>query len=91
MANQFQKVTEPNLNAVTVQLYSVDGKPSGDASGPTTMSGGKITSIITPQDGSQTAEQAVATGIRLANEMNVPMVVIDDEELWDPNWGNLVV
>jgi hypothetical protein len=89
MTNRFQKVDEPQGDCVTVSLYEVDGVVRGDASGPTQWNSGSLVTEITRQDGSLTAEQAVASGISLANRLGVVMVVVDPHNLWDTAWGEL--
>jgi hypothetical protein len=90
MRNRFQKVTEPQPGCVTVSLYEANGTARGDAVGPTQFEGSSLTTVMTPQDGSLTAAQAVGSGIRLANRFGVKVVVIDPNGLWDSNWGELV-
>ena len=88
-SNRFEQVDEPVPDAVTVTLWSADGQTFGEVLGPVPPAEGEPPIFIAEQDGPLKAFQAVVVGCQLANELHRTVVVIDPENLWKPEWGQL--
>lgn len=85
--NQFNRVERPDPAAVTLALGGSDASPSGTVHGPLTDAG---PGLAFGEDGSLSAQQAVAVACHLANQLGRSVVVMDPLGRWNPAWGRLV-
>ena len=85
----YQKVEETDGGAVTVQIWLFDGKPAAQIFGPVGARGQSFSFEVAGQNGSLSPQQALAMAGEMAGRSGVPVVVWDDEGLWQPEWGEL--
>jgi hypothetical protein len=85
--NRFEKVDETQNDAITLTLWKEEEKKLGSVNCPAALSEGKLTSDVTSDK--LPAKDAYRSAIRLANTMKVPIVVMDPQELWEAEWGDL--
>lgn len=86
-ANRFEQVDEPPSDAMTLSLNRDGDKHWGVVTCPA-----RTTNGLLPKDFSSDEmplKDAIRSAIRLANEMKVPLVVVDPEALWVAEWGTL--
>ena len=88
-SNRFEQVDEVQTDAVTVQLWRHDGESYGRITGPVSVGGGRISRQIDLLDEPLTAVQALSEAVRMANEEQVRIVVVDPDGVWQPDWGTL--
>jgi hypothetical protein len=85
--NRFEQVDTPQPDAITLSLTSRDGKPFGTITCPSEVSGGRLQQDVTSDEMDDV--QAFRSAIRLANEIKAPIVVMDPQGMWNPDWGDL--
>lgn len=87
--NEFEKVDMIQPDALTLELVAQDGAQFGIVHCPAAATNGKL-----PKDynsGPLPGKDAIRSAIKLANELKVPMVVMDNQDLWVADWGQLYV
>ena len=87
MPNRFEQVLEAPTDAMTLSLARDGETLSGSVSCPAAATYGRL-----PKDFKGAAmplKEAFRSAIRLANEYKVPLVVVDPDGLWQPEWGEL--
>ncbi|MDR7040127.1 hypothetical protein J2X36_004908 [Methylobacterium sp. BE186] len=87
MANQFEQVDEPPQDALSLMLRRDGDRLSGQSFCPASASGGRL-----PKDfrsAEMPLKEAFRAAIKFANDFKVPMVVVDPDGLWQPEWGTL--
>ncbi len=85
--NRFEQVDEPTDDAIALTLMRRDETIIGTVQCP-----GSATRGLLPKgfsSGEMPAAEALRSAVKLANEMKVPIVVIDAEKAWDSKWGHL--
>lgn len=87
-SNSFRQVDGPEPGAVTVTLREGGADVVGEVLGPEASGPGRPFSM--GQDGSLSAQQALAVGCHLANETGAEVVIVDSGGRWRPDWGRLV-
>ena len=85
--NRFEQVDTPQPDAITLSLTLRDGKAFGTITCPSGVSGGRLQQDVTSDEMDDV--QAFRSAIRLANEIKAPIVVMDPQGLWKPDWGDL--
>jgi hypothetical protein len=85
--NRFEQVDEPQDDAITLALASREGRPTGTVTCPVGVSGGRLPHDMTSSEMADV--EAFRSAIRLANEIKSPIVVLDPDGLWKPEWGDL--
>ncbi len=85
--NRFEQVDTPQPDAITLSLTSRDGKAFGTITCPSGVSGGRLQQDVTSDEMDDV--QAFRSAIRLANEIKAPIVVMDPQGMWKPDWGDL--
>ena len=86
-ANRFEQVDERQEDAVTLFLLKGADGSLGFVTCPAAISQGRLASDqVSPQT---PAQDAFRSAIRLANEIKAPLVVVDPDTLWLPEWGTL--
>ena len=87
MANRFEQVDEPPQDALTLILRREGDTLSGQTLCPATATGGRL-----PKDfrsAEMPLKEAFRAAIKFANDVKVPMVVLDPDGLWQAEWGTL--
>lgn len=85
--NRFEQVDEPQPDAMTLVLARDGEKQSGTLLCPASATGGRL-----PKDfssGELPLKEAMRSAVKLANDFKVPVVVVDPDGLWQPEWGVL--
>ncbi|MGA0598555.1 hypothetical protein [Enterovirga sp. CN4-39] len=85
--NRFEQVDERPDDAMTLVLGRDGEKQYGIIDCPRSASQGRL-----PKDfssGELPLKEAFRSAIRLANDFKVPLVVMDPDGLWQPDWGKL--
>ena len=85
--NRFEQVEEPADDSMTLTLGRDGEAMSGVVSCPAAASGGRL-----PRDFASDRmplREAIRSAVRLANEMRLPLVVMDPDGLWQAEWGAL--
>lgn len=85
--NRFEQVDAPQSDAITLALMSRDGQPYGTITCPVGVSAGRLEEDVT--SGENGGVDAFRSAIRLANEIQAPIVVLDPQGLWNSEWGDL--
>ena len=80
----FQFVIEPDAKSVSLRLFEdTDHRICGEVVGPTAQEGSADHCIAD-------AKTAYWAAIRIANTLDVEVVVLGDRNLWLEEWGTLV-
>jgi len=87
MANRFEQVSEVQPDAITLSLSRSGSGEVGAVTFPVSASGGKLSEDRV--SGELPAVDSFRSAIRLANEMKVPVVVLDPDGVWKKEWGEL--
>ena len=85
--NRFERVDEIQPDAILLTLKREGEGAIGSVTIPASATGGRL-----PQDmvtGSAPAQDAFRNAIRLANQAKVPVVVLDPDDVWNAEWGEL--
>ncbi len=85
--NRFEQVDEPADDAMTLVLAREGEKQYGVVECPRSATQGRL-----PKDfssGELPLKEAIRSAIKLANDFKVPLVVVDPDGLWQPEWGQL--
>jgi hypothetical protein len=85
--NRFERVDEVQPDAITLSLSKEGDQDGGIVIFPASASNGKLTedrvSARLP------ARDSFRSAVKLANEMKVAVVVLDPDNLWNSEWGDL--
>lgn len=84
--NRFEQVAERQDDAITLTLTTQDEKPIGFLICPAALLTGQSQDQISPP---LPAVDAFRSAVKLANEIKAPVVVVDNEGLWQGDWGEL--
>ena len=87
--HRYEQVDLPSNKAVTLTLGTNGGRDRGGVTGPTKLTLGQQTVVCTPQPGSLTPTKAFAMAEKLADQLGLPIVVVDPNGIWNPVWGEL--
>lgn len=85
--SEFEKVDSIQSDALTLELIARDGAQFGIVHCAASATGGRL-----PKDyasGALPGQEAFRSAVKLANELKVPMVVLDSQDLWPAEWGQL--
>jgi hypothetical protein len=85
--NRFEQVNEPQADAITLSLSKKDGDAKGQIICPAAVSGGRLPTDMTSEE--RGSIEAFRAAIRLANELKAPVVVMDPDQVWQAEWGDL--
>jgi len=85
--NRFEQVDEPQPDAITLSLSKRDGATFGTVTCPAALTGSRLTEDVTSEEIG--GIEAFRSAIRLANEIKAPIGVMDPENAWLPEWGDL--
>ena len=86
-ANRFEQVDEAPEDAITLSLAQGEAGPVGTISCPAALAGGHLVNDF--ESDAMAPVDAFRAAIRLANEIQAPVVVVDGGGLWQPDWGVL--
>jgi hypothetical protein len=86
-ANRFERVDEIQPDAITLSLGRSGEGEVGSVIFPASASGGRLSEDRI--SGELPAMDSFRSAIRLANEMKVAVVVIDPQDVWKKEWGEL--
>jgi hypothetical protein len=86
MANRFEQVDEVQPDAIAVVLEQrIDGQWAKVFCPKTAVSGApgdRISESVPPKD-------ALSGAVKLANQLKLPIVVVDPDRVWKKEWGEL--
>jgi hypothetical protein len=85
--NRFEQVDEVQDDAITLQLKKGEPDSVGVITFPAGVSGGRLESDNVSDE--LPVVDAFRSAIRLANTAKVPIVVLDPDGIWQPEWGEL--
>jgi len=83
--NEFQRAAEFDPTAVTLEIVEADGETFGSVMLPADGGHGRLR-VQTTDDPGLSAKEALAFAIQKANELGVPIVVIDRHDAWQEEW-----
>lgn len=86
-ANRFEQVDEAPDDAITLSLAKGEAGPVGTISCPAALAGGHLVNDF--ESDPMAPVDAFRQAIRLANEIQAPVVVVDGGNLWQAEWGVL--
>jgi len=87
--HRYEQVDQPSNKAVTLKFGTNGGRDRGEVTGPTKMILGQQADIRTPHPGLLTPTKAFAMAEELADQLGLPLVVVDPDGIWNPIWGEL--
>lgn len=85
--NRFEQVDAPVADAMTLLLARRGEEAVGRVTCPAELSEGKLSEDLLSDE--MPAKDAFSSAIRLANEMRVPIAVVDPDNVWVAEWGDL--
>lgn len=87
---KFRRVDGPEDHAITITLWRDEcGATRGDVLARVVQEGGIFKRDTVPRQGDLSGRDAVERAIAWRNGRDIPIVVIDHEGLWLPEWGDL--
>ena len=87
MANRFEQVDEEQSDALNLVLSQTSEGQVGSVRIHAEAMTGRAPGGV--DSGELAARDAFRAAIRLANEMKLPVVVVDPDNVWDAAWGEL--
>jgi hypothetical protein len=87
MVNRFERVDEVQPDAITLSLSRSGTGEVGSVIFPASASGGRFSEDKI--SGELPAVDSFRSAVKLANEMKVAVVVLDPEDVWKKDWGEL--
>ncbi|PZU91531.1 MAG: hypothetical protein DI527_11860 [Chelatococcus sp.] len=87
MVNRFEQVDEPQPDAITLTLSRHGEGALGRVTCPADLTGGQLVNDFVSDD--LDPKEAFRTAVRLANEIQAPIVVEDGDGVWQDEWGVL--
>ena len=87
MANRFEQVDEEQGDALNLVLSQTSQGQVGSVRIHAEAMAGRAPGGV--DSGELAARDAFRAAIRLANEMKLPVVVVDPDNVWDAAWGEL--
>jgi hypothetical protein len=85
--NRFEKVDELQPDAILLALRRNADAETGSITFPASASGGRMTQDQVTAEAP--AQDAFRNAIKLANQMKIPLVVRDPDDVWKADWGVL--
>ncbi|PZN94508.1 MAG: hypothetical protein DCF30_20235 [Hyphomicrobiales bacterium] len=86
-ANRFEQVDEAQADAITLTLIQRNGETLGRIACPAELAGGHLVNDFVSDE--MEPKEAFRSAVRLANEIQAPIVVEDAQGLWQQEWGVL--
>jgi hypothetical protein len=84
--NRFEQVDENQSDAITLSLLKEGDQQVGIVTCPAALCADSSSDKISEK---LPAKDAYRSAIHLANTIKAAIVVIDPEQLWNPEWGDL--
>jgi hypothetical protein len=85
--NRFEQVDELQSDAINLTLVQKSDGQVGIIHCPKTAAPDQLPTDLTSEE--MPARDAVTGAIQLANARKIPIVVIDRDAIWKPEWGDL--
>jgi hypothetical protein len=85
--NRFEQVDEPQSDAINLTLIQKSDGQVGIIHCPKTAAPDRVPADLTSPE--VPVRQAVSGAIELANSKKLPIVVIDPDNIWNSEWGDL--
>jgi len=85
--NRFEQVDEAQPDAINLTLMLRGDVHVGVVHCPKTAAEDRLEADLTSEE--VPALQALAAAVQLANARRIPIVVIDRDQLWNNEWGDL--
>jgi hypothetical protein len=85
--NRFERVSEAQPDAITLSLSRSGAGEVGSVICPAAASGGKLSEDQVSAE--LPAIDSFRAAVKLANEMKLAIVVMDPDNVWKDNWGEL--
>jgi hypothetical protein len=85
--NAFEKVDSVQSDAMTLELVVQEDIQVGIIHCPAIASGGRLPKDFRSK--AQPAKETFRAAIKMANDFKVAIVVLDDQGLWQEEWGQL--
>jgi hypothetical protein len=85
--NRFEQVDEPQSDAINLTLIQKSDGQVGIIHCPKTAAPDRVPADLTSPE--VPVRQAVSGAIDLANSKKLPIVVIDPDNIWNSEWGDL--
>lgn len=85
--NRFEQVDELQPDAINLTLAQKGDGQVGVIYCPKTAAPDRLSADLTSEE--VPARDAVIGAIQLANSRKLPIVVIDPDNIWKPEWGEL--
>jgi len=85
--NRFEQVDEKQDDAITLSLWKVGDNMYGTVTVPKAVSAGRMPTDLTTDK--MPIKDAFRGAIQLANDIKAPVVVMDPDQLWQAEWGDL--
>lgn len=85
--NRFELVDNRQEDAITLSLWKQGEDAYGSVNVPAAVSNGRLTNDSV--SGNLSVKDAFRSAIRIANEIKVPIVIMDPDGLWQAEWGDL--
>ena len=87
---KFRRAVGPEDHAIVNTLWRDEGGVTrGDVLGRLVQEGGIFKQHAVSIHGELSGQEAVERAISWRNGRDIPIVVVDDEGLWLPEWGDL--
>ena len=87
--HHYEQVDHPSNRAVTLTFGTNGGRDRGGVTRPTEVIFDQQMALRIPQPGSLTPTKAFAMAEELADQLGLPIVVVDPNGIWNPVWGEL--
>jgi hypothetical protein len=87
--HHYEQVDSPSNKAVTLTFGTNGGRDRGGVTRPTEIILDQQMVVSTSQPGSLTPTKAFAMAEELADQLGLPLVVVDPNGIWNPVWGEL--
>jgi pheromone shutdown protein TraB len=87
MANRFEQVDEPQEDAITLTIEQRSDGRWGHVFCPATAVQGRLPKDYRSED--LPPVDALKAAVELANQLQVAIVVVDRDAIWQPAWGEL--
>jgi hypothetical protein len=85
--NRFEQVDEKQDDAITLSLWKVGDNMYGTVTVPKAISAGRVPTDLTTDK--MPIKDAFRGAIQLANDIKAAVVVMDPDNLWQAEWGEL--
>jgi len=85
--NRFEQVDQREPDAITLSLRKTEGDSVAAVFCPAVISGGRLTEDTISKD--MPLVEGFRSAVKLANELRAPIVVLDPDSVWMPEWGTL--